>query len=241
MKNVLKKVTVVYEAGLPYGLRLLEGAIRYTEQHPGIQLRESVFDCGQTPSWLNRPTHYDGILLWASTNERWVHQLIATGTPIVNATGGWPLELMPSVAFNGGQVLRSAVDYLARLGRKTAGFALYSMEDDPQYYLYLEKFIELTTQQGMTPVTFDAGPQRSIINSAPRLTVRGQQRLRAFLRSLPLPASVWAMDDFMGYMIIETARQIGLDVPSQLAVLGMGDYTVARYCHPQLSSIPQPG
>lgn len=241
MKKLLKQVAVIVETAAPYGLRLLEGAIRYTEQHPGIQLRESVFTCGQTPSWLSRPTNYDGILLWASANERWVDQLIATGAPIVNATGGWPLDVMPTVAFDGGRVVRAAVDYFAALGRKTAGFALHSAEDDPLYYLLHRKFIELATQQGMTPVTFDAGPQRSLINNTPRLTARGQQRLRAFLRSLPLPASVWAMDDFMGYMIIETAIQIGLEVPSQLAVLGMGDYTVARYCHPQLSSIPQPG
>lgn len=241
MNRPVKQIAVIVEEGAPYGLRLLEGAIRYTEEHPGIQLRELVFDCGKAPFWLRHPAKYDGILLWASASERWVEQLIATGTPIVNACGSWPLDQMPTVAFDGGQVVQAAVNYLEKLGRTTAGLVLHSTEDDPQYQLFQKRFSILATRQGMLPMTTDLGPQRSIMNNTPRLTVRGKQRLRAFLRCLPLPASLWAMDDCLGYAIIEMAKQLELDVPSQLAVLGLGDYTVARYCHPQLSTIPQPG
>ncbi len=229
------------QEGAQYALRLLEGAIRYAEQHPGIELLESGFRSGHLPKWLGRRPECDGFLLWVGAGERWVERLLDLGLPAVNTAGGWPVERLPVVAFSGNGVLRVALDYLGGLGRATVGMVLYNQESDPESGRLRDAFVSLATQRGLGALSFDAGQQKALQGNAPRLTARGQEHLRAFLRSLPLPAALWAKDDFMGYATVESAQAIGLHVPDQLAVLGLGDYTVAHYCRPHLSSIPQPG
>ena len=47
--------------------------------------------------------------------------------------------------------------------------------------------------------------------------------LRSFLRSLPLPCGVFASCDVVGVEVLAAARELGLEVPGQLAVLGVDD------------------
>ena len=241
MKQETKRVALVLEEGSQYSLRLLEAAIRYAEQHPHIQLLQSDFNSGQTPHWLERWLDCDGLLLFVSPSERWLERLLHRGVPAINTCGSWPPEIMPSVAFSGDGLMQIGMDYIVGLGRESVAMLLYSMEDDPGFRLRAEAFVKIATNRGLHAVMFDVGQQRAMERNPPRLTARGQERLCTFLRQLSLPATVWAMDDFLGYAIVETARSLGIVVPDQLAVLGLGDYTVARYCRPQLSSIPQPG
>lgn len=236
-----KQVLVVVEEGAAYGLRLLEGALRYTETHPGIQLKEAAFTCGIPPKWLDRKQDCDGILLWASVKEQWAPRLLKSGLPAINACGGWPEELVETVAFSSPDIVKAALEHFSLLQRKTVAIVLYNLENEPVFLRYRDLFTTYATAMGLHPLTFDVGKERAVERKPPRLTGRGQQRLQTFLRRLPLPAAVWTMDDFMGYLVIEAARSIGLDIPGQLAVLGLGDYSVTRYCQPQLSSIPQPG
>jgi LacI family transcriptional regulator len=148
---------------------------------------------------------------------------------------------VPSIGFRTDATVGAAVDYLAGLAPAAVAMALYDLDNEPEYRLQRDQFMQLAAQRGLNCAWFDAGRQRGIYESPPRITVRGQERLRAFLRRLPKPAAVWAADDFMGYIIVQAAQAIGLVVPDQLAVLGLGDYAVARWCHPHLSTIPQPG
>ena len=241
MKEPILRVAVILEEGAPYSLRLMEGALRYTESHRHIQLQELDFICDLPPKWLNRPLECDGILLWASPNEKWVDQLLHSDIPMVSTSGSWPPDLIPMVGFNSNSLIQTAHDYLVGLGRPTLAMALYNMADDPGFLQRQNNFTMLAAQQGRPPAIFDAGRQRSLEHNPPRLTAHGQERLKKFLLRLPLPAALWAMDDFLGYAIVETAKEIGINVPEQLAVLGLGDYPVARYCQPPLSTIPQPG
>jgi len=241
MQPQTRRVMVVLERGSQYSVRLLDGAIRYAARYPWIHLIEADSKSGEIPEWLDRLTDYDGLLLWVNANEKWVPRLLRPGVPVVNMGGGWPLDLMPMVAFSGKGILHAAMDHLAGLRRHSVAMMWYNSADDPIFAKRKDAFVRLAGDKGLSASYFDAGQQRSMNLNPPLLTKRGEQRLRTFLRQLPLPAAVWAMDDFFGQAIIETAKTIGLKVPGQLAVLGLGDYTAASCCNPQLSTIPQPG
>jgi LacI family transcriptional regulator len=59
-----------------------------------------------------------------------------------------------------------------------------------------------------------------------------------WLKSLPKPVGLMACDDGVAYDIIEVAEEAGINVPEQVAVIGMyNDETICNVSNPTLSSI----
>lgn len=50
-----------------------------------------------------------------------------------------------------------------------------------------------------------------------------RSELRAWLRTLPRPLGVFAADDAIGAVVLQAARELSLDVPREIAVVGVGD------------------
>ena len=64
------------------------------------------------------------------------------------------------------------------------------------------------------------------------------RNLRAFLRDLPRPCALFASCDMVGVEVLAAARELGLEVPGQLAVLGVDDNEdLCENAVPTLSSI----
>jgi LacI family transcriptional regulator len=68
-----------------------------------------------------------------------------------------------------------------------------------------------------------------------------RQRLEAILRSLPKPSAIWCGSDYLGLRVCELAAELGIEVPTELAVLGIGDFPPAANAPLPLSSMPLPG
>ncbi len=56
----------------------------------------------------------------------------------------------------------------------------------------------------------------------------------------PLPSAVFCYNDMTAVGLMTAARQVGLSVPQDLAVVGFDDIPFARHCHPPLTTIAQP-
>jgi LacI family transcriptional regulator len=67
------------------------------------------------------------------------------------------------------------------------------------------------------------------------------RRLRRLLRELPRPAAIWCGEDALGVAVCEAAEGLGLRIPEDVAVLGLGNFRAADCSSPPLSSIPLPG
>jgi LacI family transcriptional regulator len=64
------------------------------------------------------------------------------------------------------------------------------------------------------------------------------RRLHAWLGGLPRPIGVFACDDAAAFNAIEAARQAGLSVPDEVAMLGVGDDpALVALARPELSSV----
>lgn len=62
--------------------------------------------------------------------------------------------------------------------------------------------------------------------------------LRKFLAALPKPCAVFVANDRPAEKVIAEARGLGLDLPDELAVLGVDDYTpICEHTQPTLSSV----
>jgi LacI family transcriptional regulator len=56
----------------------------------------------------------------------------------------------------------------------------------------------------------------------------------------PHPTAIFCCGDPVALTVIRLARAVGLNVPEDLSVVGYGDYTMAQYADPPLTTIAQP-
>ena len=241
MRASLKNVLIMLEAGFPYSHRLLEGIIKYIEKRPYIRIQALDFRRRKEPEWLNMELSYDGIVWMANPSDSWAKKFIGAEKPIVSACSRWPGNKVTTVAFSDESLVHTALDYLCGLDRPNTGIVLYNEDDDSGFTRRKTNFLQKSSKRGLRAMEINLGRQKDMECNPPKLNSKGISRLKQFLKSPHLPASVWAMNDYVGYSIIETAVNLGVKIPEQLAVLGAGDYAVARYSRPLLSTIPFPG
>ena len=65
----------------------------------------------------------------------------------------------------------------------------------------------------------------------------GYQCGAALLRADPWPSAVFAANDYMAIGLLRALRDVGIDVPRQIAVVGFDDIAFARYLDPPLTTV----
>lgn len=68
----------------------------------------------------------------------------------------------------------------------------------------------------------------------------GERAMETLAGLRPLPSAVFCYNDMTAVGLMTAARQVGLSVPQDLAVVGFDDISFARHCHPPLTTIAQP-
>jgi LacI family transcriptional regulator len=68
----------------------------------------------------------------------------------------------------------------------------------------------------------------------------GREAMAQILRADPKPSAVLVANDEMALGALETARQQGISVPEELAVIGFDDIPGAALVHPSLTTVRQP-
>jgi DNA-binding LacI/PurR family transcriptional regulator len=68
----------------------------------------------------------------------------------------------------------------------------------------------------------------------------GEAALQAILELNPRPTAVFCYNDMTAIGLIHAARQAGLAIPQDIAVVGFDDILFAAYLYPPLTTIAQP-
>ncbi|MCK4470542.1 MAG: LacI family DNA-binding transcriptional regulator, partial [Anaerolineae bacterium] len=68
----------------------------------------------------------------------------------------------------------------------------------------------------------------------------GERALRTLARLAELPTAVFCYNDMTAIGLISAARQAGLSVPEDLAVVGFDDIPLAAHVYPSLTTVAQP-
>lgn len=84
------------------------------------------------------------------------------------------------------------------------------------------------------------------LDSDPALTIAGDWSVRSgydalmqFAQMGSLPTAIFAQNDLMGAGVLRAARDLGLQVPQQLSVIGVDDIPLAAYFAPPLTTLRQ--
>jgi LacI family transcriptional regulator len=170
-------------------------------------------------------------------SARVAHALTRTRTPLVDTAFVLPGSKAPTVDVDHAAVGRMAADYY--LGRKFVSFAFYGSES--ACYARLE---ERAFRERLAECGHDASSCYSDFLPDAKASVlwkKSAQKTVRWLRRLPKPAAVFACEDTAARYLADLCRQLGLRVPDDVALLGVGnDELECRLTAPWLSSIAVP-
>ncbi len=154
----------------------------------------------------------------------------AKGVPAVNVSGSELAPEFPAVIADGASLSGLAAEHLLERGFRHFGYCgdcRFAWAQD-----YGRNFVAAVTRAGYGCVVFDSRPGDAA-------DWRGERRrLAAWIKSLPKPAGVMVCYDVRGQHVLDVCRQLGVQVPDEVAVIGQhNDDLLCTFCDPPLSSV----
>lgn len=128
-------------------------------------------------------------------------------------------------------VSREVIDLFCNRGYSQIGFVGTEIIAEQKWSLEFEaSFVQFARERGITPFTFHT---KSPFSSQEELT-----SLADWIKSLPKPCGLMAYSDSIGRTLIDACHLIHVEIPGQVAVIGLDDDP--RYCEtgrPSLTSL----
>jgi len=228
------KVALLIETSSSYGRGLLHGISRYARLHgpwsfflePGAQ--------DETPPPL-RDWGIDGVITLFRT-RRQARRLLAMRLPIVDLDFTIPGLVPWGVCNDEAGVARMAADHLLSRGLRHFAFVGWAAVDDG--ISLWESQRQAAFVQAIEGAGFRVSPYEWPTRAGERAWGREQKRLARWLRRLPRPTGLLASNDQRARHVLEAARLAGLQIPDDLAVLGVdNDETLCELSTPSISSV----
>lgn len=220
-------IALVVETSLASGRDILRGIARYACEHgpwsfyhEPRSLEESV------PGWL-RNWDGDGIIARLQ-NARIAEAVLAAGVPVVDVLGVDRRPELPLAHVDNAAIARLAAKHFFERGFRHFGYC--GLEGLNWSEERREAFVQAIAEVGGTCPVFSFRDQVAWEDE--------QDRLAAWVRSLPRPCAVMACNDPRGQKVLEACRRVGVRVPDELAVIGVdNDEPICAIAHPPLSSV----
>ncbi len=136
-----------------------------------------------------------------------------------------------SVALDDEAVGVAATNHLLQLGHQEIGLITGPLAEDCSQDRCLGYETALRTA-GITP-------QADWVIEGDWSARSGYDALMAFAQNGTIPSAIFAQNDLMAAGVLRAAHDLGLHVPTQLAVIGVDDIPMAAYLEPPLTTIRQ--
>jgi LacI family transcriptional regulator len=160
----------------------------------------------------------DGMLSTTATDELW-HRARALKSPVirilgntVSAASDMPLDAIPTVTMDLAKAGQMAARHLLSLG--ISNIVFFRNYGIPGASSLCDSFLETCRLAGKSPLVLDATSEKPSDRSA---------WLLRRISKLPLPCAIMADHDRFAVEAITAAKELGLRVPEDIAVLGTED------------------
>jgi LacI family transcriptional regulator, repressor for deo operon, udp, cdd, tsx, nupC, and nupG len=161
-------------------------------------------------------------------------RLRAQGVPYVLVDGFSPKVQAPFISPDDRAAMSLAVTHLASLGHTRIGLAL-----GPKRFVPVQRKIEGFVRAVQERLGLDAATVESELVQHSLYTLEGGQAAAVALIERNCTAVVCA-SDMMALGAIRAARQLGLDVPKDISVVGFDDSPLIAFTDPPLTTIRKP-
>jgi len=222
----IPQVAILVDTSRSYGRDIVRGIRRYVAENGPWSLYLEPRDLHSTfPDWLKK-WRGDGILS-RTVDETMLRQLKATQLPVVELRTSVLKHPFPFVGMDNSVVGARVAEHLRDRGFQHFGCVLDASENF---------FVERSDR--FTRAVCDAGFECPVFQSERSNWEQHQRDLVAWLLKLPKPAGVFAVNDQLGFWVLDAARRAGIAVPEELAVVGAeNDNMLCETASPPLSSL----
>jgi len=218
-----------------YASAISRGIRQYADQVGNWQCVSIDPDPNLIPTMKRHPP--DGLLGTFLTNE--LSGLVRKmRKPTVELSDWHPDSFFPRVLPDNRAVGRLAADYFLSLGIGSFGFV--GPLDVPWARDRFEGFSERLGQSGIVPLRCDPTTHHAF-GWAGMNWCAPTPGLESWIKKLPKPIGILGANDQFAYSTVNAANAAGIQVPDQVAVLGVdNDVLFCEMARPQLSSIAIP-
>jgi len=225
-----RHVALLIETSREYGRGLVRGVTRYHQERGNWSIYFQPQGLGDPPPpWLAN-WRGDGIL--ARINDRrMAKQVLSTRLPIVDLRGALGDLGIPLLGVDNQAVAKMALQHLLDQGLKQ--FAFCGVR--PGKNRYDDERCKFFRQQVKA-----AGYQCNVFSNWDNWGhwERSQQQLAHWLTGLSKPVGVMTCHDDRGQQILDACRRVGLQVPNEVAVIGVdNDVYLCNLAIPPLTSV----
>ena len=226
-----RSVALLIESSNAYARGLLEGIIKYQQQHDSWSIYLPEQDRGALPPKWIRNWKGDGVIARIETEEiaRVVERI---GIPVVDVSAARKLQNIPWVETDDERVAQLAAEHLIERGFRSLAFC-----GDPSFNWSIwrrDHFVEAVRKRGLTCEVFDAVGHLTAGYSWPR----EKRRLATWVRKLNKPVGLMASYDIGARQVMDVCRELNIMVPEEIAVIGVDDDPiVCNLAHPSLTSV----
>jgi LacI family transcriptional regulator len=224
-------IALLVETSLASGRDILRGIARYVREHePWALYHEPRGLEASLPAWL-RQWRGDGIIVRAQ-NDRIAQAVQATAIPAVDVLGVAPSSRLPLVHVEDHAIAALAAEHLLERGFHHFGFVGIKGENWSERRR--DGFHESLHRVQLPASVYEI--PRTAMARVP--WEKQEDALAAWLRELPKPAGVMVASDQLGPQSLEACRRARIEVPYELAIVGVdNDETLCEVCNPPLSSV----
>ncbi|MFT3787311.1 MAG: XylR family transcriptional regulator [Tepidisphaeraceae bacterium] len=226
------RVALLIESSNAYARGLLTGISEYIQERGAwtVYFHETGRGIEGVAERL-RGWDGDGVILRAE-DEQTARAVAECRCPIVNVSAAGLLPDVPAFHSDVRAEAEAAFDHLWERGFRNLAYCGVS---DYRWSAWQHtRFKELAMAHGMTVASHIV----PLNTQRPRGWSEDRQKLIDWLKSLPKPVGVFACYDLRGQHVLDGCREANLDVPDQVAVIGVdNDPVFCNLCNPPLSSV----
>lgn len=227
-----RRVALLIESSRAYARELIRGIARFNQErtHWRVEFAPRGLD-DPPPAWL-KAWRGDGIL--ARINDRRMARALSDkGVPVVDLRRTLRLKGVPTVGPDDAAVARLVVEHFHERGFRRLAFVGLPVGTHRAMDARAEHFRRLVEE---------AGHEHRQLNV--RLVTRGDRwetqcgQIGRWLRRLQRPSAIMASNDDLGLQVLDACRRLGIRVPDEIAVAGVGnDECLCDLALPALTSV----
>lgn len=222
MREDYRSIGLMIESLNGYGSKILTGISRYAHQKPNWRIayfdREQKELADLVGTWQG-----DGIIC-SAVDARFATAARSRSIPVINITGRHVEPNMINITSDDTMVGAMAANFLLERGFQSFG------------YLRRKETTRFSTDRGkgFTETLSAAGFKVESLS----IGSGGDEEVEQWLSKLPRPLAVLGATDRVASIVIEACWKLGLRVPEEVSVLGIGNSEqLCELCSPPLSSV----
>ncbi|HEX4085649.1 MAG TPA: DNA-binding transcriptional regulator [Chthoniobacteraceae bacterium] len=232
------RIGVLIDASRAYGRGICRGIANYAEAKENwIILAHERPELNELPPWL-KGSPVDGLIAYIPNRKLYV-RIKQLGIPVVDVNGRYRTAQIPTIESDAETTIDLALRFLSQFGFPNLAYCGY-----PSVFFSDQRERAFRRQAGKysrrTAVYISASGRKAgaDIYRFEKGIPADAAHLRTWLRKLRKPVGVLACNDIRGQQVINACREENLEVPQDVAVLGIdNDEIICRLCRPTLSSV----